>query len=165
MTNFNCGDHDLVKCFAIDCLPIPACVRQLTISKACLVCKLRVYFWNPISSLWYLAVNSLWRNQHSALLESRATFRKSNALRRKWTLYAVERCAVTESRALCLLMNALCRSAALLLKCVLIVYICPEKGAGQMAPWQALDISHVSPPSAVFTYKQYLCINHILGKL
>ena len=42
-------------------------------------------------------------------------------------LYAVERCAVTEVRALCLPMNALCRSTALLLKCLLIVYIWPEK--------------------------------------
>ena len=36
-----------------------------------------------------------------------------------------------ELRALCLTTNALCRTAefgALLLKCVLIVYICPEKG-------------------------------------
>ena len=128
MTNFSCGDHDLVKCFAIDYLLITAWVRQLTISEARLVCKLRVYCKNSIYSLWYLAVNSLWRNQHSALLESRATFRKANALRRIWPLYAVERCAVTEFRVLCLPMNALCRSAALLLKCMLIVYIRQEKG-------------------------------------
>ena len=122
MTNFICGENDLVKCLAIDCLLIPACVGQLTISKVRLVSKLRVYCRNAISSLWYLAINSLWQTQHSALLESRATFRKWNALRRVWMLYAVERCTVTEFRALCLPMNAICRSAALLLKCVLIVY-------------------------------------------
>ena len=52
------------------------------------------------------------RNQHLALSNLRATYRKSNALcipnMRVWTLYAVECCAVTEFRALCLPMNALC---------------------------------------------------------
>ena len=81
MTKFNCGDQDVVECFAIDCLLVPACVRQLTVSKARLVCKLRDYCRHSIYSLWYLAVNSLW-HQYSALLESRAIFRKSNALRR-----------------------------------------------------------------------------------
>ena len=127
-----------MKCFAIDCLFIPAYVRQLTISKVRLVCKLRAYCRNSISSLSYLSVNSLWRNQHPALLESRATIRKSNALRRIRALYAVGRCAVTEFRALCLAMNALCRSAAVLLKCVLIVYIWPDKGV-------YLECVHYSP--------------------
>ena len=113
MSNFNCRDHDLVKCFAIDCLLISACVRQLTISNAYPVCKLRVYCRNSVTWLWYFAVNSLWRNQHSALLDLRATFRKSNALCRIWTLYAFERCAVTEYRALCLLMDALCHIAGI----------------------------------------------------
>ena len=51
--------------------------------------------------------------------------------------YAENECAMpirlhcNELRALCLTTNALCRTAefgALLLKCVLIVYIWPEKG-------------------------------------
>ena len=51
--------------------------------------------------------------------------------------YAVNECAMpirlhcNELRALCRTANALCRTAgigAVLLKCVLIVYICPEKG-------------------------------------
>ena len=122
-----------MKCFEIDCLLIPPCVRHLTISKTHLVYKLRVYRRNSISSLWCLAVNSLWRCQHLALLESRATFRELNAPCRIWTLYAVERRVVTEFRALCLPMNVLCRSAALLLKCVLFVYIWPEKGVYRFA--------------------------------
>ena len=62
------------------------------------------------------------------------------SLRRAFTQqmhYAENECAMpirlhcNELRALCLTTNALCRTAefgALLLKCVLIVYIWPEKG-------------------------------------
>ena len=57
--------------------------------------------------------------------------------------YAENECAMpirlhcNELRALCLTTNALCRTAefgALLLKCVLIVYIWPEKGVGGATP-------------------------------
>ena len=55
--------------------------------------------------------------------------------------YAENKCAMpirlhcNELRALCLTTNALCRTAeigALLLKCVLIVYIWPEKGVDHL---------------------------------
>ena len=60
--------------------------------------------------MWFLAVNSLWLNQPSSLLNSCTTYQKSTLNR---TLYAVERCTVTLFRVLCLPMNALCRIAGI----------------------------------------------------
>ena len=88
MTHFNYKDHDLVKCLTIDCLLIHKRDRHVTIPKARLECRQKVCCINSITSLWYFAVNSLWRKQHSALLKSRATYPKSNALHWIWTLQA-----------------------------------------------------------------------------
>ena len=102
------ADHNLVKCIAIDCLLIPACVQWFTISKTgCLVCKLRVYCRNLITLQWYFSVNLLWWSQQSALLIMCAAYQKSNALCHTWMLfyYAFECCAITEFHAPCLPMN------------------------------------------------------------
>ena len=66
--------------------------------------------------------------------------------------YAESECAMpirlhcNELRALCLTTNALCRTAdigALLLKCVLIVYISPEKGVvGKIFAHWVIDRHH-----------------------
>ena len=64
--------------------------------------------------------------------------------------YAENECAMpirlqcNELRALCLTTNALCRTAeigALSLKCVLIVYIWPEKGVEEHNPWWRLTMT------------------------
>ena len=68
--------------------------------------------------------------------------------------YAENECAMpirlhcNELRALCLTANALCRTAgigALLLKCVLIVYIEPEKGVCTSAAFEMIEVTNRIP--------------------
>ena len=128
ITNFNCRDQDLAKCSVTDCLLIPGCARQLMISNTRLICKLRAYCRNSITSRWYFAVTEstfsafeftcnvpIQNQMHYAeykrsVPSSVALLPNSVHCVHRWTIYAI-----------------LPKSAALLPKCLLIVIIWLEK--------------------------------------